>query len=151
MSRISLKFESTLKATPEQVWSRITSLEGLTSEMLPLFRLTAPQGVKTLQGLIDRRNSNKPIKSWVLLFGFLPIDYTDLHLKSIESGRGFVEESNMGSMRYWRHERRIEAIGADQVKVIDELIFEPKFFASVSKALIKLFFTHRHNNLRKSF
>ncbi|MES2801334.1 MAG: hypothetical protein V4654_02480 [Bdellovibrionota bacterium] len=44
-----------------------------------------------------------------MLFGIFPIDHTDLQLKSLEPLKGFVEESNMASMKCWRHERKIAA------------------------------------------
>ena len=145
---ISLKFESKLKATPEQVWQRITSVEGLTSEMKPLFTLTAPKDIKTLDDIFVKADKIL-FRSWILLGGILPIDFTDLRLKSLDPGKGFVEESNMGSMKYWRHERKVVPAGQGYTFVIDELTFEPRYLKTVSAATIKFFFNHRHKNLRK--
>lgn len=74
-----------------------------------------------------------------------------IRLKSLDRGKGFVEESNMGSMNYWRHERKIIPAEAGSVLVIDELTFEPKRLAKLTEKVIKLFFEHRHKNLRKRF
>lgn len=145
---INLRFESRLKATQEQVWQSITSLEGLTSEMMPLMKLTAPQGFKTLSDIFPRKND---FRSWVLLFGFIPFDHTDLKLKSLTVGKGFVEESNMGSMKSWRHVRTLVPHGDREVSVIDELTFEPKRFKSITKLVIQKFFEHRHKQLRRKF
>lgn len=145
---ISLKFESKLKATPEQVWARITSIDGLTSEMWPIFTMTAPKGIRTLDDIYVKADKIL-FRSWILLGGILPIDFTDLRLKRLEPGKGFVEESNMGSMKYWRHERKIVPAEQGYSLLIDELTFEPRYFKSLSAGTIKFFFSHRHKNLRK--
>ena len=51
------------------------------------------------------RLGERLFRSWILLFGVLPIDYDDITLVSIEPGRGFHERSSMLSMRVWEHER----------------------------------------------
>lgn len=145
---INLRFESHLKATPEQVWASITSLEGLTREMMPLMRLTAPKGFKTLSDIYPRKSG---FRSWVLLCGILPIDHTDLQLTSLVPLKGFVEESNMASMKYWRHERKIVAVSSTETSVIDELIFEPRRFKKISGFIIQKFFEHRHAKLIAHF
>ncbi|AZZ36921.1 hypothetical protein CIK05_09000 [Bdellovibrio sp. qaytius] len=143
-----LRFESTVNASIDQVWQSITSLQGLTSEMMPLMRLTAPKGFKNLSDIYPRQ---KDIKSYVLLFGVFPIDTTDLHLKSLTVHKGFIEESNMASMNYWRHERKLTQLSASQVSIVDELTFEPRRFTKISVYIIKKFFEHRHKNLKKLF
>ena len=143
-----LKFESQVNASLEQVWQSITSLEGLTAEMMPFMRLTAPKGFKTLSDIYPRKNN---FKSYVLLFGIIPIDTTDLNLKSLILHNGFVEESNMASMKYWRHKRSLKGVSAYQVLIIDELTFEPCRFANISIFIIKKFFVHRHKKLKTIF
>lgn len=145
---INLRFESHLRATPEQVWDSITSLAGLTFEMMPLMRLTAPKGFKTLSDIYPRKTD---FRSWVLLFGILPIDYTNLQLKSLTPLKGFVEESNMASMQYWHHERKIVVVSETETSVIDELTFEPLRFKKLSGFIIKKFFEHRHSRLTEKF
>lgn len=147
---ISLTFESKLKATPEQVWQSITSIEGLTYEMLPLMRLTVPKGYKTLSDIYPRK-AEANFRSWVLLFGIFPIDHTDLQLKSLTPLKGFVEESNMASMKYWRHERKIAPVSEGVTSVIDELTFEPLRLKSLSALVIQKFFEHRHKKLKQKF
>ena len=60
-------------------------------------------------------------RSWVLLFGVLPIDYDDLTLIALEPGRGFHERSRMLSMRVWEHERTLEPDGEGGCRVRDRL------------------------------
>lgn len=145
---INLRFETHLKARPEQVWNSITSLEGLTREMMPLMRLTAPKSFKTLNDIYPSKSN---FRCWVLLFGIFPIDHTDLQLKSLEPLKGFVEESNMASMQYWRHERKIVVVSETETSVIDELSFEPRRFKKIIKFVIQKFFEHRHSKLTEYF
>ena len=44
-------------------------------------------------------------RSWLLLAGFLPIDYDDIAFVEVEPGRRFLERSSLFSQRVWEHER----------------------------------------------
>src|SRR5512139_1412845 len=99
-------FSSQLNATPMQIWAWMTSFEGISREMSPLMRMTAPPSVTNLQSLAFE--PGKPIyRSWLLLLKFLSFDFSDFTLEKVEVGKGFVEQSTMGTMRLWRHVRRI--------------------------------------------
>lgn len=87
-------------------------------------------------------------RSWIRLGGVLPIDFSDLTLLSLTPGVGFVEQSRMGTMRLWRHERTICPVGSG-CRVTDTLTIEPRFGGRLAVAFIKKFFAHRHNLLRK--
>jgi hypothetical protein len=104
--RFDILFESEVSASPPKVWEWITSLKGISSEMRPFFRMSAPKRVASIEDL-DIVPGRTLFRSRVFLFGFIPVDYSDITLIEIERGSGFVEESPMGSMRLWRHERRI--------------------------------------------
>jgi hypothetical protein len=45
---ISLRFESKLHAPTARVWEWITSVEGISAEMWPFFRMTTPKGIHSL-------------------------------------------------------------------------------------------------------
>jgi len=148
---VTLTFESTLFAPRECVWEWITSFEGISAEMWPLFRMTVPRRVRSLADVAVTPGS-RLFRSWILLFGFLPIDYSDLTLLELEHGRGFVEESPMGSMRLWRHERRIvDGPNPDAVVLRDRLTFEPRFARGLVRWFIGYAFTHRHAVLQAHF
>jgi ligand-binding SRPBCC domain-containing protein len=149
VSTISLRFESTLRAPAERVWEWITSIEGISTEMWPIFRMTTPRGVRTL-GDVKVEPGTRMFRSYVFLFGFLPIDYSDLTLIELDPGSGFVELSPMGSMRSWRHERRITSSPTDPsaVVLVDQLTFEPRFARGFVRWLIRTAFAHRHEVLR---
>jgi len=91
--RSAVRVESRLDAAPEAVWERVTSPEGINFEIAPLLRMTVPGGLEALD--LDRVEPGRLGRSWILLFGVLPVDYDDLRLERIEPGRGFLERSTM--------------------------------------------------------
>jgi ligand-binding SRPBCC domain-containing protein len=147
VSRIVLTFSSDLNASPERVWQWMTSTSGILQEMAPLMRMTVPSS------FTDLATSTVPLgqrlfRSWVLLFGVLPIDRSDLTLLSLDTGKGFVEESPMLNMKLWRHERTIEAVDG-RTRLTDRLTFEPRFARPLVAWFVRTMFGHRHGVLRK--
>ena len=115
-------------------------------------RMTAPARVRALdpsQVVLGERI----FRSWVLLFGVIPIDYDDLTLIALEPGRGFHERSRMLSMRVWEHERTLEPAGDAATRVSDRLSFEPRLPGSgpLLEPFIRMTFRHRHRRLRRRF
>jgi ligand-binding SRPBCC domain-containing protein len=147
---ISLQFESKLPIPRERVWAWITSLEGISAEMRPFFRMTTPKHVRNIADL-DVKPGTPLFRSYFFLFGVLPIDYSDVTLIELEPGRGFVEESPMGSMKVWRHERRIVDCPTDSsaVLLVDRLTFQPRWARTVVGWFIRRVFEHRHKVLRE--
>jgi hypothetical protein len=148
-TNISLHFESTLQTTPSRVWDWITSLKGISKEMWPFFRMTFPHGVHSLNDLQIQLGSPM-FRSFVFLFGLLPIDYSDMTLLELDTGHGFVEQSPMGSMALWRHERRIVPGHPDpnHVLLVDQLTFRPRIAPRFVGWFISQVFIHRHKVLR---
>lgn len=143
----TLLFESDLAASPEAVWAWITSFDDIAREMSPVLRMSSPKGVKDLAGA-SFTPGVAMFRSWISLGGIVPIDFSDLTLVSLTPGVGFVEESAMGSMRRWRHERHITPLESGS-RVTDTLTFEPRFGGRLTAAFVRWFFSHRHNMLRK--
>ncbi|MDP1540176.1 MAG: hypothetical protein Q8L72_05940 [Moraxellaceae bacterium] len=140
-------FETTVSVAPEKAWQWITSFDGISKEMSPFLKMSAPKGVTGLSSI--NFEPGKPMfRSWISLFGILPIDYSNLTLMSLEPGVGFVEQSAMGSMKLWRHERRLTPIDSG-CTITDRLTFEPRFGGRVVAAVVQRFFTHRHKMLAK--
>jgi ligand-binding SRPBCC domain-containing protein len=148
---VSMRFESTLAAPPERVWAWITSVKGISAEMWPYFRMTVPRGVQSLAD-VQIRAGVPMFRSYVFLFGVLPIDYSDMTLLELTMGRGFIEQSPMGSMRLWRHERQILPHPSDPraVMLVDQLIFRPRMARHLVTWFIRRVFTHRHKVLREN-
>ncbi len=146
---ISFRFESKLHAPAARVWEWITSIEGISAEMWPFFRMTTPKGIRSLSDL-SIQPGVRMFRSHVFLFGVLPIDYSDMTLVELDSGRGFVEQSPMGSMELWRHERRIAPCPSDSsaVLLVDQLTFRPRTAQRFVGWFIRHVFLHRHNVLR---
>jgi ligand-binding SRPBCC domain-containing protein len=144
--------ESIVAAPPDVVWARVSTVEGVNDELLPLMRMTAPAHVRALdpsQVVLGERI----FRSWVLLFGVIPIDYDDLTLIALEPGSGFHERSRMPSMRVWEHKRTLEPTGDAATRVSDRLSFEPRLPGSgpLLERFIRATFRHRHRRLRRRF
>lgn len=143
----NLEFSTQLRVTQAEAWSWITSFNGIAKEMAPYMHMSAPRGVVDLKSLTITPGQ-RVFRSWIKLFGSIPFDYSDLTFTSFEDGVGFVEQSPMGTMRSWRHERQI--IPNEMGCVIrDVLTFEPRIAGPISLAIVRNFFAHRHRNLAR--
>lgn len=148
---VILTFQSALRASGDAVWDWMTSVRGISLEMRPFFRMTAPAGVQSLAD-VEFEPGKRLFRSRVFLFGVVPIGYSELTLLELTPGDGFVEQSPMASMHLWRHERRIRKNAAgDTVTVVDRLTFEPKQAKRVVAWFIRKVFEHRHRVLRANF
>lgn len=149
---ISIRFESKLHAPREQVWGWITSIKGISAEMWPFFRMTSPKNVQSLAD-VQIQPGVRMFRSYVFLFGALPIDYSDMTLQELTPGVGFIEQSPMGSMKLWRHERHIAPCPSEgeAVVLVDQLTFQPRMAKRLVGWFIRRVFIHRHNVLRENF
>ena len=140
-------FSSHLQASPETVWGWITSFDGIAREMAPYLRMSAPAGTNRIdvEAVVP---GQRLFRSWIKLFGLIPIDYSDLTLVQVEPGVGFIEESPMGTMCRWRHMRRITPEGQGAV-LRDDLEFEPRLAGWLTAKIVEAFFAHRHRQLRR--
>lgn len=146
---VSLHFESKLASSREAVWDWITSVDGISAEIWPFFQMTAPRHVKNIRDLAPKPGQ-RLFRSIILLFGVLPVDYSDLTLLEFDDGRGFLEQSPMLSMKLWRHERRIIEQNTGVI-VMDQLTFEPRVAQGLVGWFVRTVFTHRHQILRRHF
>ena len=148
---ISIRFESKLRASPERIWEWITSVEGISAEMRPFFRMTTPKRMRSLAD-VRVQPGTRMFRSYVFLFGFLPIDYSDMTLVQLNPGVGFVEQSPMGSMKLWRHERYMAPCASEPeaVLLVDQLTFQPRMARGLVGWFIRRVFTQRHKVLREN-
>ena len=146
---MSLRFESKLMAPRERIWEWITSIDGISAEMRPLLRMTFPRHIRSLASL-EIQPGVRLFRSYLLLFGILPIDYSDLSLLELRPGKGFIEQSPMGSMALWRHERYIEPCPSEPaaLQLVDQLSFQPRMAPLLVAWFVRRFFAHRHKVLR---
>jgi ligand-binding SRPBCC domain-containing protein len=146
---------SRVEAPAPEVWTRVTSPEGINDELRPWMRMTMP---RSLRGrTIAEVEPGQLGRSWILLFGFLPFDYDDLGLAELEAGRRFLERSTMLSMRRWEHERTVDPAGPDGCEVTDRIAFElraPLRVLGLTRpvsGVLRRFFAHRHRRLARRY
>jgi ligand-binding SRPBCC domain-containing protein len=147
---------SRIAASPEVVWRRAVSPEGINHELRPWLRMTMPLALRGRT--IDDVPLCEPLgRSWILLFGVIPVDYDDLLLAERGPGLRFLERSTLFSMKRWEHEREVEAVG-EGCDVTDRLTFEPRGplaafpgGRSFARAIVAWLFRHRHKRLASSF
>jgi ligand-binding SRPBCC domain-containing protein len=143
--------ESHLTASAEVVWARVSTMAGVNDELMPVVRMTYPPEGESLDV------SSMPIgevafRSWILLFGFLPIDRHALRLLRVEPGRGFLESSTSWNQRTWIHERTIESEPGG-CRIADRVEFEPRLglLGPLLQPIFRAVFRHRHARLRAHF
>ncbi len=149
--RGEFQIASTLRAEPAAVWERAMSAEGINAELGPFLRMTVPRGLDSLD--LHGLEPGPLGRSWLLLFGLIPIDYDEIGLERLEPGRGFLERSTMLTQRLWEHERTIEADGEGATTIVDRLLWEPRLPlpGRLLRPLIAAVFRHRHKQLRRHF
>lgn len=120
-------------------------------ELAPLARMTSPRSFAT-HDLEHAPLGRRAFRSWILAFGFLPIDYDDLTLVEMEPGRRFLERSRMLTQAEWEHERIVEPDEGGCV-ISDRVRFTPRvaLLGPVFLAIFGLAFRLRHRNLERLF
>lgn len=143
---------SFLPAPPQTVWDRIATIEGINDEFAGLFRMTAPRDVREA-GLGGVTVGRRICRSWILLFGVIPVDYDDITLVSLDPPHGFHERSPMLSNRLWEHRRTIADADGGCV-LTDEIGYEPRIPLvphAIAGRIYGAVFRLRHRRLRKRF
>ncbi|QRN97067.1 SRPBCC family protein [Archangium violaceum] len=141
---------SDLRAPPEEVWSHATRMQGVNREFFPLVRMTWPSSDGSLPS--PPPLGQRLFRSWILLFGLLPIDYDDLTFVEFEPGRRFLERSVLFSQKQWIHERIVTPT-ATGCRLTDSVRFIPRLrpLGSLHLAVFRWAFHWRHRNLRRLF
>jgi ligand-binding SRPBCC domain-containing protein len=147
----TFSFETHLKADARDVWAHASSFDGVNRELWPLARMTSPPSMRSLDSA-DIVPGKKVLRSWILAFGVVPIDYDDLVLVEVESGRRFLERSSMLSQRVWEHERTVDPARVGSI-IRDRIRFEPRIAALgyVQMPIFRMVFANRHRQLARIF
>lgn len=154
MTICSVERTCTLGADASQVWDFATKPEGFNYELRPVLRMTIPEGLKgrTIADVALRETVGR---SWLLLFGVIPVGYDDLCVAEIGPGHRFLEQSKMALLKSWQHERVIVEGGAQGCEVTDRLNFELGLSipgaAAVCERFVGALFSHRHRRLAKRY
>jgi hypothetical protein len=127
------------------VWERVITPEGINDELAPWVRMTIPGDPELRQGPLGR--------SWILLFGVLPVDYDDIVLEWFATDRGFRERSRMASASAWWHDRSLLALPGGGTRVVDHIRFTPRLAAlgGLQAFVFQAMFRWRHRRLRRHF
>lgn len=146
----SFTFSSDLLAPAEKLLTTLT-MDGVNSELSPLVRMTAPESYSTCS-ILDWPEQQKLFKSWVLLFGFLPIDRHTFFFEAINAEAGFSERSEPWTNEYWGHKRTVVA-AASGCRVTDTVGFKSRvpFMDVFFKPIYQAVFWCRHKNLRLKY
>lgn len=147
-----IEFSSLLDAPAERVWSQVTDFRQINAELMPILRMTVPSDWTDLS-LESIRPGQKLFRSWLLLFGVLPIDYDDLGIAEVGPGYRFRERSQMMSAAMWEHERLVEDAAFGKCQITDRVRFTPRWKLSglVLNWFVPRLFAHRHHKLRGRF
>jgi hypothetical protein len=147
----AFELSSQLALPAADLWRHASSMAGVNRELWPLVRMTYPKRFASLDSgspPLGRR----AFRSWILLFGLVPIDYDDLTLVWIDPPHGFRERSPMLSVREWNHERLIAPSGSG-CAITDRVSFVPRVagLGPLLSMVFALAFRLRHRNLRRMF
>jgi ligand-binding SRPBCC domain-containing protein len=147
----SFEIASELAAPAEEVWRHATGVDGVNGELMPLVRMTVPRHLRgaTLDQLPLGARAGR---SWVLLFGLVPVDYDDLTIAERGPGHRFLEQSTMLTQSRWRHERIVDAVPGGS-RITDRLGWSGRIrpLGALYRVAVPVLFRHRHRRLRKRF
>lgn len=148
---VRLQFSSDLATAQPEVWKRVSSMAGVNAELMPLVRMTYPAEATDLTSPLLKLGETA-FASWLMLFGFLPIDRHYLMLEKLHGNAGFDERSWSWMQRVWVHRRRVIEIPGG-TRVTDELEFEPRMKIAewFLRPVIRTIFRHRHKRLAEFF
>lgn len=146
----SFSFSSDLPIPAEQLLATLT-MAGVNAELNPLARMTAPESFST-RNILDWPEQQRLFESWILLFGFLPVDRHIFFFEAIDSSEGFSERSTSLTNEYWRHKRTVAPLRAG-CRVTDTVSFKSRvpLVGVLLKPFYQLVFGHRHRYLRRTF
>jgi hypothetical protein len=147
----SFTISTPLRASAGQVWDHASTFAGVNRELWPLARMTCPPALRRLtpEAFPVGRTA---FRSWILLFGLLPVEYDDFTLVELEPGRGFYEVSRLLTLREWRHRRSVRTAEAGCV-VRDEIVLVPRWRGTgwLLAWIYRRVFAWRHRRLRRLF
>lgn len=147
---ISFEITSELKGSLNEVWSSVTTLEGVNYELMPWARMSAPKAWLR-KPLFEWPMNQFLFTSVIYLFGFIPSDFHKFRLLSINH-EGFQESSTSLLNRFWMHRRTINPSGTG-CAIVDRIECENRiwFLEIITGRIYKVVFQNRHNKLRKKF
>ena len=146
----TFQIESHLSIASTELWNSVVSPQGVNAEFWPFLRMTFPPSVNDLSA--EAQPNQKLFRSWILLFGVLPVEYDDLTFAEIEPGRRFLERSEMLTQKRWQHEREIDPEGEGS-RIIDRIMIESRtpILEGLQLRIFRMVFRYRHFRLRSIY
>ena len=150
MARHSFVCSSKLNCSIQTILATLT-MKGVNQELGPLVRMSAPSDWRD-RPITDWPPKTPLFRSWILLFGFLPIDRHSFYFESIDPGSGFEEASSSWMNRIWCHSRTVEG-NERYVTVTDSVEYEFRLplVGLLFLPIYKMIFSIRHRYLRRTF
>ncbi len=142
--------QSDLAVAPAAFWAA-TSMSSVNWELAPIVRMSAPREWQDCA--IERwETGSKLFDSWILLFGFVPVDLHSFRLQEIFADSGFQECSSSWMNKEWRH-RRIALAGGQGCIVTDHVVVVGRIplLSALLMPVYRFVFRHRHRRLRKQY
>ena len=155
MPSFTIQVTSLVNGSKSDVWDSISSFKGVNRELSPFLQMTCPEPNTKLSKSMESHDT--PLfTSWLLLFGFLPVEYDCLRLENVTEGEGFKERSSMLMMSEWHHDRTLISENVNETlrtRVIDVISFTPRLYILgwIMVYIVRFLFHHRHVNLRRQF
>ena len=107
----TVEVTSVLPASKAALWDSISTFRGVNYELFPILSMTCPEPDSRLSIDCVNTPANQPLfRSWILLFGILPIEFDLIRIESFVEGTGFKERSSMGLFSNWNHDRTLESV-----------------------------------------
>lgn len=150
MRAYSFEVSSILPVPPSAFWASAT-FAAVNAELAPWVRMTAPAAWRA-RPLHDWPAGEHLFRSWILLFGFLPVDLHDFFLENITPDVGFAERSTSAMNRIWDHDREVLA-HADGCRVTDRVRYESRLplAGALLLPVYRAIFSGRHRYLRRRY
>lgn len=143
----SFTIRSRIATTPDRFWSAM-SMRAVNAELNPLVHMTAPAHWRRCP-LPQWETGRTLFRSWILLFGVLPVDRHALQLTDIDPAGGFRERPQSWANKLWQHERRTEVVPGG-CEVMDTVTVHSRMpgMAVLMLPIYRLVFSHRHRRLK---
>ena len=150
------EIESKLRVDVDSLANELFSMEAVNQELSPLVRMSVPSEWRNVP-IRQWPCGEFLFKSWITLFGFLPVDLHFVRLSGVRE-TSFQETSSSLVNRHWNHERTISCRGNGSVRDNGSLIRDKVQYASRFSPLgylllpiYKWVFQHRHRRLKSKY
>lgn len=147
-----VEISSVVDADAGRVWGDALDFTGINGELMPLLRMTSPRRWRG-RTLDHVQPGRRLFRSWLLLFGVIPVDYDDICIVEIGPGYRFLERSQMMSASTWEHERIVIDELPGTCRITDRVRFTARSapLGTVLRWFVPRVFAHRHDQLKARY